>query len=391
MDVNKLLNTTLAGQIAKQLDAKDGNKDEQISASIWNKFVNEIGTGKTISENGSISIVNAMNSITTYAVRLAKQAGKNVDELAKEWLENAGGTDSASKSAEGSKKAPKADKKEEVKSNNADAVKGTKNAGKKKGTFTTSSIKVTLKPKYMSKQAKDIITAANEGKALKAELKQGITKNITPDNVAYAMGDVSFGPNSQAQAKVVFEALVEKLDNLKLFRVGKDYGAWDSFKKLPYKNQNALLREYRDRIIKAQNEIVNKSQKEKDAHNSSISKIQPAIDKGNQLLVDVANGKLKAKITRGKDEEGSWASANLPDGRWIEVNYNKDGSIGRIKISYDTTTRKKNSDGGEYDPADIVYASGVNSGDNCADWPKGSSISQFNAIIKAIFGDAPKE
>ena len=44
-DVNKLLNTTSAGWIAKKLDAADGNQNGQINASIWNEFVGKIGTG----------------------------------------------------------------------------------------------------------------------------------------------------------------------------------------------------------------------------------------------------------------------------------------------------------------------------------------------------------
>ena len=83
---NRLLDTTSAGWIAKKLDAADGNQNGQISASIWNKFVGEIGTGKEIKE--SISTVAAMNSITTYVIRKAKELNKNVEELAMEWLGN---------------------------------------------------------------------------------------------------------------------------------------------------------------------------------------------------------------------------------------------------------------------------------------------------------------
>jgi len=61
VDVNKLLNTTLAGQTAKKLDAKDGTEDGKISGTVWNEFIDEIGVGKKISDNGSISVFNTMN------------------------------------------------------------------------------------------------------------------------------------------------------------------------------------------------------------------------------------------------------------------------------------------------------------------------------------------
>ena len=76
-----LLDTTLAGMIAKVLDSKDAQ--DGICKSIWDSFVGDKG-GKTI--NSRISAENAMNSITTYLVRQAKTLGTSVNELAKEWL-----------------------------------------------------------------------------------------------------------------------------------------------------------------------------------------------------------------------------------------------------------------------------------------------------------------
>ena len=90
-EVNPLLNSTLAGQIAQKLDAKDGNKDGKISASIWNEFVAGKG-GKEINE--FIDVEQAMKSITTYAVK-GGNAEKSADSLAGEWLEAAGGAEDA--------------------------------------------------------------------------------------------------------------------------------------------------------------------------------------------------------------------------------------------------------------------------------------------------------
>lgn len=90
-EVNPLLNSTLAGQIAQKLDAKDGSKDGKISASIWNEFVAGKG-GKEINE--FIDVEQAMKSITTYAVK-GGNAEKSADSLAGEWLEAAGGAEDA--------------------------------------------------------------------------------------------------------------------------------------------------------------------------------------------------------------------------------------------------------------------------------------------------------
>ena len=81
--ISNNLKSTLAYQIAAKLDAQDGNTNGEISASIWNKFVEDKG-GKQIKE--SISLKSAMNSITTYLVRQAKSAGQTVDTLAQDWL-----------------------------------------------------------------------------------------------------------------------------------------------------------------------------------------------------------------------------------------------------------------------------------------------------------------
>ena len=75
------LETTSAGQKAKELDKADGVEDGKISASVWNKYAKEHG-GNTIKIE--ISVNDAMNSITTYSVQEAQNKAKNQ----KEALEN---------------------------------------------------------------------------------------------------------------------------------------------------------------------------------------------------------------------------------------------------------------------------------------------------------------
>ena len=65
----KNLNETSAGLKAQELDKADGVRDGKISASVWNKYAKEHG-GNTI--KNEISVNDAMNSITNYEVRNAK-------------------------------------------------------------------------------------------------------------------------------------------------------------------------------------------------------------------------------------------------------------------------------------------------------------------------------
>lgn len=82
-----LINGTLAGRMAQELAASDNNKnDGYIDGSVWNKFVQKIGTGNTINENSKISVERAMKSITTYSLRKAKENGeKSSNDVAREW------------------------------------------------------------------------------------------------------------------------------------------------------------------------------------------------------------------------------------------------------------------------------------------------------------------
>lgn len=65
----KNLHETSAGQKAQELDKADGAADGKISASVWNKYAKEHG-GNTI--KNEISVNDAMNSITNYEVKNAK-------------------------------------------------------------------------------------------------------------------------------------------------------------------------------------------------------------------------------------------------------------------------------------------------------------------------------
>ena len=73
----------LAKSISNVLDISDGKKDKKISASVWNEFVKDKG-GKKIKY--SISLENAMKSISVYLERESKRTGKSKEDLAVKWF-----------------------------------------------------------------------------------------------------------------------------------------------------------------------------------------------------------------------------------------------------------------------------------------------------------------
>ena len=76
-ETNKKINclfSTEAGQMAQEMDAMDGTTDGKISASVWNNYASGHEGRTTISENGSISVFDAIDSITTYMVREEAEA-----------------------------------------------------------------------------------------------------------------------------------------------------------------------------------------------------------------------------------------------------------------------------------------------------------------------------
>ena len=359
-DVSRLLDTTIAGQIARKLDENDGKKDNKIDASIWNKFISDIGTGKTVRNN--ISIVSAMNSITTYAVKLAAKAGKAVDDLALEWLSLAGGSSQGvqkqdeGKGSSGSGGAGKTG--EESRTQAPKKPKGTKGTGeapgkhKKSGEkYTTGDIRVTVPVKGSSSEVNAIIEAQKQGTKLHDSLKKGDLKGLTPANIAHAFtSDVNFGPNSKQIAVKVYSLMLKRMEQLGIKKDSDRKIKFDNYKEL-----NTKLHEMRNRIVAAENEIVRSDRTKKEAYNRDRGKIQTQISKANQLLVDVANNPKQAKIERGTNEEGErCARAMLQTGEWIMVIYDKNGEIKEINISFDTTY-DKTKDNKVFDGEEVCY------------------------------------
>ena len=91
---NPLLKGTSAGQMALRLDAMDGKVDGKIDAKTWNVFVKGKG-GKNIEK--SIDVNNAMNSITTYALKNSKTSNIGVNDLMNKWFGDIASTEQMDK------------------------------------------------------------------------------------------------------------------------------------------------------------------------------------------------------------------------------------------------------------------------------------------------------
>ena len=402
-DVNPLLNSTSAGQIAQKLDAADGTKDGKINASIWNEFVEDKG-GKKIKE--SIDVVSAMNSITTYVVREAKKAGKNVEVLAQEW---AGGI----KSPEGAAAASgsEAVEGEGNKANPAGSGEtGTVNSPVKKKEEQIqadyNNVKVTVPKKEVEskspankEEVDNIVNAMNEAeevanKILEAYSKikfpflprdvdnmENALKLINKDNVIYVLEkipnliDIIDGVDAMGYGFDKDEVIKYVLTPLGLKGDEYGWGADEGEERISlsefYKERaaNWSLEEIKEEVNKVsadirqseQNKIdediaaVNEETAEVEEYNKTeLPKAQKVFDDANRFLAEVANMEPKPEIESGHNEEGDWKAITLPDGRWIEVRYNSEGEISKILISHDTSPNKR-PDGSTFDGADISY------------------------------------
>ena len=73
-----------ARNIATRLDEKDGNKDNKITASVWNDFVKDKG-GKQLKYSPFISLENAQKSISSYIFNLHLSSHTSVEDISNSW------------------------------------------------------------------------------------------------------------------------------------------------------------------------------------------------------------------------------------------------------------------------------------------------------------------
>ena len=411
-EVNPLLNKTLAGQIAQKLDAADGTKDGKIEKSVWDAFAQEHG-GKTVNE--FIDVETAMNSITTYVIKGAGKAGKAVNDLAQEWLNKdyALSAGSGSAPAEGAADDTAAAPPKEEKT---PAAENTTNSVQK----DFDNIKVNIS----RKQLPEITKAQQEAQAIVKELKaleqedrdakagkpgakllnniQGrdklinILKRINQNNVVYVvnsfpqiatmidninlMGD---GLDKNDVYKYVLKHLVNKAKELKL--PTKYHG---ECMKMSLEEMKQTIKDLKTKILDTNNRQV----REGNQFNKDLPKIRKTFDDANRFLAEVANMNPKPKISSGHNEKDDydWKQVDLPDGRWIEVRYDKEGEIKEILISYDTTPDKKTN--GSFDGAEVEYTKNkawYDTDKNNDEWEgsitSGYDFEKLKAIAEKIF------
>ena len=455
-EVNPLLNSTIAGQIAQKLDAADGTKDGKINASIWNEFAQEHG-GKTIKE--SIDVESAMNSITTYAVRGAKPAGKSVDDLAQGWLddiktktpaetdnadstEGAGSASPAEEADEAEETTPAAeDDTTEDTGNTTTSENSAKEAkAKEMGLRTTNNERFyysdTEKMHYRWDSEKQTfvkmpgVSFVEKDGTYRKDIKNkdGSTKRIfysADDSITHMQAranDINkiYAKASQAAQKLgLRETNGTNTAGIYYDEQTKLHYKWNAKKHVfealdkdivyvgidgqTYKNtyqSNSTTDKYG---IKTETVTSNgRVHKAVDASGVSFdysrlpndNKIRKTFKDANNFLIKVANMNPKPAIQSGHDEnlDYDWKGTLLPDGIWIQVNYDKNGEITDILILYDTTPDKR-PDGSTNNGYEVLYTkdkAGYNTNHNSVDFEgfitSGYDFEKLKAIAEKIFG-----
>jgi len=389
VDVNKLLNTTLAGQTAKKLDAKDGTEDGKISGTVWNEFIDEIGVGKKISDNGSISVFNTMNSITTYAVKSGKS---NANDLAKNWMEKLGEVQASAEnagaaaagSAEDAAPAAEAAAKNEQPAEVSDAERKAniqKDYSSIRVTLQTpdsagqkpdaSKVNVIKKNKAGAKKvAQEIIAANNAFRDDKTaenvgKIRAAIAK-INKDNVAYVLREIpnlaevlngvnffGLGLDEEDIFKCVMKPLEEKLKGMGI--KGSKFSPDDSWEKM---GKDAAT--YSDKIRTADSKVIKSYNNKVKAYNNRVadmkqqnSQIKDAAKDvtlaANKLAQTANNHDLIQKIESGTgSDNSSWKKATLKDGTVITAFYNPDGTFHGLDVSSSGVNVYYDNDGQVY-------------------------------------------
>ena len=436
-DVNPLLNGTLAGKIAQKLDAADGTKDGKIEKSIWDAFAQEHG-GKTIKE--FIDVESAMKSITTYVVKNAKTAGKAVNDLAKEWLNKdyAPAAESATGATEG---ASAADKPEETGATQgaASGSESPKDSSAKEAKAKEMGLRATYNDNfYYSETEKEhykwdsnkqtfikypnIAYIAEDGTYRRAyKNSEGSIRSINyskdgyPTKMEARDGENKVYQNRDYAAKKLGlrETNGTKSDGIYYDEQTKMHYKWnpkshsfDALKGVTYIGIDGQTYEGKvnssittDKYgIKTETVKMPDGSTHKAVDASGVSfdysglpkndKVQKVFKGANDFLIEVANMNPKPKIKSGHDEENDldWKSVRLPDGRWINVYYDKKGEISIIVISNVTTPDKK-PDGSTFDYAEVLYTKDkaeYDTGEGSI--TSGYDFEKLKAVAKKIFG-----
>lgn len=225
--------------------------------------------------------------------------------------------------------------------------------GAKKEQAASGKVKLNVPVTDHSVRTKQIHKYREQGQKLTDSLKNNDLKGLARTNLAYAFtSEVKFQNMTEETLHFVFKNLVQRLIDLKEFESGKDYGNYNSFKKLSKNQQNKILREYRNRIVVHENKEVRSDNARVAKANAERPKLQKVYEEANKFIDNAAKGKVKpAKIDVGTSNK----AAKFEDGKKIEVFYDSDGTINSVNVF------NKEPDDDNVKAPDVRYtADGVN-------------------------------
>ena len=289
------------------------------------------------------------------------------------------------KAADGTAAAPEAQKGAKKQGGAEKASKGGKSEPAK--TFSVEDIKVTVPQTKQSKYAKLIDGYRNEGEKLHDSLKKGDTTGLTTQNIAYAFTkDIHFGPNSKAQAKKVFSLLYSRMSQLKLLEKG-DCTSYERFSKMSFKEQDALLHDYRNRIVLKEREIIN-TENARVAEANARPARQKVFDEANEVLINAANnaGKLKDDAF-WNNEDKKYVRLDLGNGKYIYAFYNDFGKITKVNVG----TLEEDGESINYDVSYTAKYAMVDTDISNDKWEgeinSGFDFEKIKEVAQAIFGN----
>ena len=253
------------------------------------------------------------------------------------------------------------------------------------GKIVTPTTKVS---ESLASQSKDI--ASN----LKSELKSNWVKQSNVKNEL-----AKFESDSLLAAEVVLqygEGFAQDIDNV--FGMGWGFDKGDFFDKV----LTPLIEGAKQYGIEAPNVDKNSDVKTMEEAAQTLAKAlsekeenaQNVFDSSNKLLTDVANMEPKPDVKINKNNKVK--TATLEDGRNISVQYDNNGKINYIWISYDLTPEKR-SDGSEGDMPEVRYSSAealynvIGNGQYDGSITSGYDFNQLCLIAETIFGKWEEE
>lgn len=199
-------------------------------------------------------------------------------------------------------------------------------------------------------QVEDIVAKNREnGKKVAQEIKEAFSKCTFPftpadvDNAEAALKKIT--KDNVAYVLEAYPTLIQDIDNIDYFGYGFDKDEIAKYVIVPLLKRLGESAEWFGQVMQKSVEEISKiangkieaaKQKEQEEiknKQEEVKKAQECFDKANELLVKVANMDPRPAVVKNEKS----AKITLEDGTYISVDFNSDGEIERIGISYDTT------------------------------------------------------